>query len=150
MKLRANILIILLSFIYLLPSTGIFYVKHYCMLSGTSKIVWQDGYNCHGREGWHSCCSPEHESRTGSAGHCLSGEQGKCCSNEVHYLKDTSEYDKPLSTVVTKRPLRDLPVIIACTITHDPVQSLSTTKEQYPPPVSISGKLFISHRSLIL
>ena len=76
---------------FLVSATGVFYINHTCLHSGTSKIVLSQEYDCCMQlADESSCCSaPVVENK------CMLHEyHPNCCIYDIVYLKDDSDYLK--------------------------------------------------------
>jgi hypothetical protein len=106
MKRIINILIILLTIVFLLPSAGFYFIRHNCLVSGDSMIVWSKETDCCANQSEISLCCTTLQNSKGSepANNIVSSDAHKqCCSNIEYYIKDASLYD--LSAGVKIKPL---------------------------------------------
>lgn len=106
MKRIIDIFIILLTIIFLLPSAGFYFIRHTCLNTGDSMIVWDKETDCCDNQSEvYSCCKPlQNIDKSKPANHTVSSDAHKqCCSNIEYYIKNTSLYD--LSTGVKIKPV---------------------------------------------
>jgi len=101
MKAVRKIISVLLTLIFLIPSAGLYYVKHTCLHSGNQKIVLSDKYECCGTEKEdQNCCrnnemAPPDSNDQSSSIHSIMKNHKGCCINKVNYLKEDTQYRVP-------------------------------------------------------
>ncbi len=150
MNITRNIIIVLVSISYLLPSTGFYYVKHHCEHSGISKIVWQDEYSCHDNAQQHSCCGSDHKTGKQKSSCLVDEPHTNCCENEIHYIKDSSVYDQPSGKTKSIKKIQITHNIAAWQDHSDYHPAINRNIQHSPPDNKSSGSLYITYQSMIL
>jgi len=163
MNVMRSIIIVIVSITYLMPSTGFYYVKHYCEYSGISKIVWHDEYSCHESaekysccesdheiEKQHSCCESDHEIEKQHNNYLVEVPDENCCDNEIHYVKDSSVYDEPAGKSKTKINIQTSPNIVLRQDQFNKQPAILSSFNHSPPDNKSSGSLYITYQSMIL
>ena len=170
MGILRTISIVLFGVTYLLPSTGLYYVKHHCHHSGTRMIVWDDRYSCHDDARQISCCVTDDYCLFGSDdlqgfnSCCIKGEPqdpknyelitgestGHCCSNEIHYIKDYSQYDGPETAGKTKLQIKNFAAVAFWYTKHTSLIPALDNHNHSPPGLPTFDRIYISHKSLII
>lgn len=150
MNIMRNIIIVLVSITYLLPSAGLYYVKNYCEHSGISKIVWQDEYSCHDTAEQHSCCESDHETGKQKNDCLVDVSNENCCDNEIHYIKDSSVYDEPSGKCKTKIKIQTFLNIAVRQDQFSQQPAIHWNCNHSPPDNKSPGKLYITYQSMIL
>ncbi len=90
---------LLLLVVFLIPTTGFYYVRHTCLQSGSGKIVFDGNYSCcqAGSEVTSCCISTDQDKeccKSANLANSFENIHRKCCSNDAKYVKDESQYQK--------------------------------------------------------
>jgi len=134
---------VFLTLIFLIPTTGIYYIKHTCLKTGNENIVFSDTFKCCGSEKEKQiCCGSTKQqpccntvNQTGSVDKITTNHQD-CCINEVNYLKDDSHYDAPGKSVV--KVLVNKKAFSVSTASFN-IENVINRKQGYKLPIIISS-----------
>jgi hypothetical protein len=152
MKRIINIFIVLLTIVFLLPSAGFYFIRHTCLRTGDSMVVWnRESDCCNDQTGISMCCELSNYEADPANNTLFSDTHKQCCSNVDYYIKDISLYDllngvkiKPLSYLSFATPVIYTYGIDDHTIKHLLIHRISPDKAESQKSV------FLMNSSLIL
>ena len=138
-KLFVNIVYVLMVSLFLLTSTGISLVKHYCNTSKTEHLqLFSEDYKCKTETEVTKkcCCSKHHSNHTDASKNNI--KKSNCCNNTYQYLKIAYHFDK--ETPTTKLIVEKYPFIVNInTLLKDGSEINDAHNLYHPPPLLLVG-----------
>ena len=128
--------------LFLVTSTGVNLVKHYCNTSKKEHVqLFSESYKCKTEiEQPKKCCCAKHTSHKENTTKQIT--KGKCCNDSFQYLKVPFQFDQRLA--VNKVILDNCPKIIFNTDISSELTDITDAFQLYhPPPLLLVGNYFI-------
>ena len=147
MKVIRNIFVLVFTAVFLIPATGLYFVRHTCLHSGNSNLSLTIDSGC---------CQPEilsHSKETelgtsASTKSCLLQKtQEECCTYAQNYIKENKPYEQPVSE--NDLPFPGITVIVLPAHLTSNVFLTGTITYCHSPPYVPSGNYLLNSSFLL-